>query len=656
MQEFIAKGIVEFGLKRLNDSLSKTQTTLRVSTEDLEAALDHHLRSTKNWCSEVSFADLRSSKATDQAFVALDVLLHPRRYRISAAETGDVLPLEEAIARTIDESRLSRNQSSQDAAQGRHLVILGQPGAGKTTSMKHLCRRVLTDDTFLADVLQFPILIRLRELNHRPGMYNNEIRISDDDILVSHLQETLGIRLSFPVGLESPENAAQRRAIRDRAVIDYIDNLRVLLVLDGFDEIASRSRRDSILEEIRRLAQQFDHSCIILTSRTGEFNYHIDNANQFEIHGLSEEQIHLFLDRWLGPADGGRLFEHVQRSPYADTAIRPLTLAHLCAIFERTRQFPEKPKTIYNKIINLLIENWDEQRSVTRESAYSHFDIYRKHEFLSHMAYVLTVRLRSSAFSKDDLANAYTQIYDNFGLPLSDASKVANELESHTGLFIQAGFDQFEFSHKSLQEFLAAEFIVKLPSIPNDPRMLKRIPNELAIATAISSRPSAYFAQLVCNRFSSMPSDFEFTRAFVNRLLIERPDFEMNGNAGIALLALYSYYLGAVVHGPAQLDLFVIDRLRAEFSQLGSLIKDRLNKDDLLRVFEVVAKPEALDGETVVQLVKRMENRRTPSGHPDSKGKEVLRKSRHHDSDQSGDFDMLPDVIWIREQLFTGMI
>jgi hypothetical protein len=51
-----------------------------------------------------------------------------------------------------------------------------------------------------------------------------------------------------------------------------------------------------------------------------------------------------------------------------------------------------------------------------------------------------------SAYRKDDLISAYGKIYDNFGLPRADAAKVANELESHTGLFVQSGYDTFEFS------------------------------------------------------------------------------------------------------------------------------------------------------------------------------------------------------------------
>src|SRR3954447_10115796 len=111
--------------------------------------------------------------------------------------------------------------------------------------------------------------------------------------------------------------------------------------------------------------------------------------------------------------------------------------------------------------------------------------------------------VKRSVYSKDDLISAYERIYDNFGLPSGEAAKVANELETHTGLFVQSGYDTFEFSHKSLQEYLTAEFIVRLPAVPSERRDLLRLPNELAISTAISSRPSQYFSHLVLDRFEA---------------------------------------------------------------------------------------------------------------------------------------------------------
>ena len=78
---------------------------------------------------------------------------------------------------------------------------------------------------------------------------------------------------------------------------------------------------------------------MILTARTGEFTYHIEKMTAYEIAPLSKEQIAKFATAWLPTAEGATFLSQVEHSPFADTAIKPLTLAHLCAIFERVRRF-----------------------------------------------------------------------------------------------------------------------------------------------------------------------------------------------------------------------------------------------------------------------------------------------------------------------------
>ena len=145
--------------------------------------------------------------------------------------------------------------------------------------------------------------------------------------------------------------------------------------------------------------------------------------------------------------------------------------------------------------------------------------------------------------------DCYREIYVNYGLRISEAQAVVNELETHTGLIVQSGTELFEFSHKSLQEYLTAVFIVGLPAIPTNMIELQVMPNELAIATALSSRPSEYFYALVARHFSRIKLSFQFVRTFINRLLIERPDFEMSAEVGLAILCLYSQYLRALNRG-----------------------------------------------------------------------------------------------------------
>ncbi len=226
-----------------------------------------------------------------------------------------------------------------------------------------------------------------------------------------------------------------------------METLRPLILLDGLDEVSHKAKRDSIVGGVRRLAIQLEKARIILTARTGEFTYHIEKMTAYEIAPLSPRQIKRFAAGWLGAKNARPFLKQVQRSPFADAAIKPLTLAHLCAIFERVRKIPEKPKSVYKKIVSLLLEEWDQQRSVQRISAYSDFEVDRKADFLSDLAHNLTILNKTSTFTRVDLLESYRQISVNYGLRDSEAQAVVNELETHTGLVVQSGADLFEFSH-----------------------------------------------------------------------------------------------------------------------------------------------------------------------------------------------------------------
>ncbi len=143
MTEYILKKLVDLVFARISKALQNDRAVPRTSRIAIETALQHHLREVKTWASEISFEDLKSVrinpetgviegekfKRTSDAFVPLDLLLQPRRLRLSPDEQVEVRPLEQVLNET----------------QG-HLVVLGQPGAGKTTSMKHVCNRLLEED------------------------------------------------------------------------------------------------------------------------------------------------------------------------------------------------------------------------------------------------------------------------------------------------------------------------------------------------------------------------------------------------------------------------------------------------------------------------------------------------------------------------------
>jgi hypothetical protein len=497
-------------------------------------SLRNHLAYLKDWASFVGFSDLRGKKSVKDIYVELDTFLIPLRRHFDNAERVQKKSLTGAIF---------ENNS--------HKVILGQPGAGKTTSLKKICSALLDQAMDGESDQKIPFLVRLRDLPNNNG------------------KEPLFTQLRALISLEFELRNAKSSQIAELvypALLSLLDEFPVVLILDGFDEIATGSLRDAVLKEFRMLCSGLKKSQVILTCRSGEFNYHIDGADVFEIAPLSECQIRDFAYKWMAQSDQASSFlDDIRTSPFADTIIKPLSLAHLCAIYERIGKIPEKPKTVYRKVINLMLEEWDEQRSIRRNSRYAQFESDRKAEFLSNLAYFLTTESRTTVFSKEQFYEAYRNISRNFGLPENQELMVVSELESHTGLFVQSGYDQFEFTHKSLQEYLAADYIVRLPGVPKGRRILETIPNELAIAVAISSNPSWYLSELIINVLSKTGLPNSFYDTFVNRLVLEKPEFYEFEDLVLAMHVLLTFW---VCEGDISMNQIRIRNIRSDSLKL----------------------------------------------------------------------------------------
>jgi hypothetical protein len=88
-------------------------------------------------------------------------------------------------------------------------------------------------------------------------------------------------------------------------------------------------------------------------------------------------------------------------------------------------------------------------------------------------------------------------------------------------------------------------------------------------------------------------------------MLLERPDFEVSTDVGIAILSLYSQYLRASIEEASQLQLFIFDPLSDEFEHLNSLIKERISVSDLLGVYATGPRSFGLDGQEIWRLEVR---------------------------------------------------
>jgi len=252
------------------DSAGKTE----IKSEDHSAALARHLTEIANWAGQISFRDLRRSRVLEESFVDLDL------------ELG-YLP-------TRSRTRKERGRRVSDLLRSRqNFVILGDPGAGKTTSLKRIALGLMKE-SHAGERVGYPLLIRLRDLGAQRS-------------LAGAILDLLGVSLRYDDALDSEA----KENLRLRVASQYLHNLSARRLIDGLDELHPGAR-DRVVRELRHIILNTLGFSLIMTCRTGDFTFSFDNTEVQALEPLSDDQICLFARKWLNEASAAELLKQVR--------------------------------------------------------------------------------------------------------------------------------------------------------------------------------------------------------------------------------------------------------------------------------------------------------------------------------------------------------
>ena len=471
------------------------------SRAELQLALEHYLSFVLAWSSRIHMFRMPRPMTVNQSTIPLRLVDLPRRFRTDSGSP--------ALVTEDDLLALHRN-----------FAVLGDPGAGKTTTLKRLADRLLStapsnDD----DIWAYPVVVAFRDHDWSKAT------------LARILAESFGFNLDVP-----PEWMGKNAWKAERIIAQFLDTGPAVLLLDGLDEVPIASRAD-LEKQIVNLADHLKTAKVIVSCRSGDYG-HLEGFTLAEISPLTQGEIRKIAENWLGDASG--FFRQLRNNPAADIADRPLFLAQLLILYQNGGgEIPDQPSALYRQVIRLMLQDWDEQRGIARHSRYAGLHVEEKLEFLSALSFELTIESRTARFGTELLERIYTEIAPQFGLPQKEASQVARDIETHTGLIVERGSD-FEFSHLSLQEYLCAYHIVRQPLNFKVARYLHEYPAPVAVSVALSSDPSAWLANVVLE--SGVLVKAEIVRSFLVRLVQERPRFSVHSGLGYAVLKLMMYY------------------------------------------------------------------------------------------------------------------
>ncbi|HEX8318561.1 NACHT domain-containing protein [Longimicrobium sp.] len=466
--------------------------------------MEDYIGDVLRWSSRIQFFGMPEAEDTDTATVGLRLGAQPRRFR-GSRHAGITLGETEILI------------------SSKHYVILGDPGSGKTTTLKRLARAVMLNESVAdSDIYRHPVVVLLRD---HASTLNPDCVVADVVGIPYHVRETKEGK---------PYYVSGKQQLRHR-IVNFLNASNAILMLDGLDEIPEGTRR--LYEKwASDLSFRLSESKILITSRTGDFSRHLDGFDILELCPLAPEQAREIAKRWLTNPDDF-LFA-LRNLPYQDLADRPLLLSQLIVLYRREGALPEQPSHVYRRLLRLLLEDWDKERGIDRSSRYAGFDPDRKADFLAALSYRLSYRVNHSSFTLQDLVVVYGRIHRLFGLPESEATAVAEEIASHSGL-INAAASGFEFSHLSFQEYLCACHLVRGPFPEHLESYVADRPGPLAVAVAISSSPGSWFAGLILKENSFRAFTRESFSSFFSRLQLERPIFDPSPELGFAVMRIY---------------------------------------------------------------------------------------------------------------------
>lgn len=485
---------VKNGLDRLFAHRPRREELSHASSSSLAA----HLRLVNAWCSRIHIFGMVSPADTRTSTVPMRLGDVPRRFQQVSVATH-----------TLSEHDLLRGST-------RYQVV-GDPGSGKTTTIKRLVTRVLAESQpSKGDEWAYPVVLVCRDYEWGSKEVN--------------LAQVLGA----VIGFDPEAEVGQTPKVPVLALLaQFFDAGPAVVLIDGLDEVRPEFRRQ-LERDIVILSDYMEASKIVVTSRSGDFAG-LDGFSIVELLPLTRPQVAEIAIRW--DVDPERFLARVDQHPAADLANRPLFLAHMLILFRFSGgDIPDQPAALYRRIVRLMLQDWDEQRGVIRGSKYADFFVEEKLEFLAGISYYITVVGRHTIrFDSADLIEFYKRLAPQFGLPVREAARVAQELETHTGLVVQIG-DRYEFSHLSVQEYLCAYYLVRQQQQDHSPSFINKHPQEFAVASALSSNPSLWLAHLLL-RPGVMERE-EVVRPFAYRLGKERPRFTEEIELGFAALKL----------------------------------------------------------------------------------------------------------------------
>lgn len=408
-------------------------------------------------CGQMAIEGVHADLDIGQRKFEIERLFVPLSVQACLPEIPDTDPQHEEKIRKWKRENIEPKSFGSVFKKYNRLALLALPGGGKTLLLKRLAvayadpqRRGKSEDD-LPELDLTPVLIRCREW--REHIHNPILTI------LKKLPDITG--------------DASLTGLSD-ALLPLLKSGRVLLLVDGLDEIHNDAHRSIFVEHLESFLDSYKDIRLVVTSREAGFDLVAPCISRFcerqHVAALSDEAINSLCNHWQrlmagdspeAVAEGKEVAQILLRNhSLRRLAENPLLLTMLLVVKHGAGRLPPDRVNLYSRAVEVLLDTWNikghdplNAKEAIPQLAYIAFEMMRLGKQTATEKELLL--LLNDARIKVDFINRYAKDAPNVFL---------KRVELRSSLLLEAGHQKedgrtvpfYQFRHLTFQEYLAA--------------------------------------------------------------------------------------------------------------------------------------------------------------------------------------------------------
>lgn len=377
--------------------------------------------------------------------------------RVRSTRGRDISSIEYMSSETI-----GKLTYSELARSFQRVVILGDPGGGKSTICQKLCFDMAKDTSLMlqfrddprisADKQRLPLRIILRRFE--------QAREVDPQLdLLTYIARDL---VHYAGG--------EPNEIKD--CLNYLlENGRAVLAFDGLDEILDTSRRLEFVEIVTALCDRYPLCPALVTSRLVGYDDAPLGAHFEEVvlEKLSNDEVKTYVKKFMSVVGNkskedcealSRSFVEQTERTASDLRRNPLMLGLMSWLYLQSGDVPANRPEIYKECSILLFERWDQKRGILADAT---TDFDRSQLFITLASKIYGDPKLSGGVKREWLSatlnDCFQEIYEDKARSFKATKSFVAFITGRAWILSEIGDGVFAFTHQTFLEYFFARYL-----------------------------------------------------------------------------------------------------------------------------------------------------------------------------------------------------